>query len=69
MHVANSVLAATVEVTQDDMPRQTARALGVRVNCIVEVALLMTPESGSTDPDTSAIDVAHLMMDKVSELS
>lgn len=64
MHVANSVLAATVEVTQDGVPRQTARALGVRANCIVEVALLMTPE-----PDTSAVDLAHLMMDKVSELS
>jgi hypothetical protein len=51
-----------------------ARAVGVRFNCIVEVEVVFfgdrrASDPGSASPDTSAVDIAHAMMDKVSELS
>lgn len=71
VRVADSVLAATVQTS----PTPIARAIGVRVNCVVEVKVPFSTEDGSSkrggsgDPETRAIDIARLMMDKVSKLS
>ncbi len=74
VRVEGSVLAATVEFghTLDQETSPTARAIGVRANCLVEVEVAFyrnATGSGSADPESSAIDVARLMMDKVSDLS
>jgi PknH-like extracellular domain len=55
-------------------PTPQARALGVRLNCLVEVQVVFfgdrrSSDPGSANPETSAIDIAHAMMDKVSALS
>lgn len=77
VRVANSVLAATVSVQLSGSPtgkRPEARAIGVRGNCLVEVEVTFfstqsPSDQGSGDPHTSAIDIAHIMMDKISALS
>jgi PknH-like extracellular domain len=56
------------------LPTPQARAIGVQQNCLVEVEVVFFGDRRSSDPgsatlDTSAIDVAHAMMDKVSALS
>lgn len=79
VRVANSVVAATVSM-EFALPSSLsaaipeARAVGVRGNCLVEVDVVFSrsanPSSrGSGDIHTSAIDIAHAMMDKVSALS
>ena len=77
VRVAYSVLAATVFV-QSSGPvrgrRPEARAIGVRVNCLVEVEVAFfsaqgSSDRGSGDPRTSAIGIARAMMDKISALS
>ncbi len=71
VRVTDSVLAATVQTA----PTPIARAIGVRVNCVVEVKVPLLSDDGpaqtggSADPETRAIDIARLMMDKVSKLS
>ena len=55
-------------------PTPQARAVGVRMNCIVEVEIVFfgdrqPTDPGSADPDSSAVDVARAMMEKVSHLS
>jgi hypothetical protein len=79
VRTANSVLAASVSVVSDisglggsTIPE--ARAIGVRVNCLVEVDIAFyssqsPSDQGSADINTSAIDIAHIMMDKISGLS
>jgi hypothetical protein len=76
VRVEDSVVAATVEFghTLDNSSSPVARALGVRANCLVEVdvAFFSDPESrpkGTSDVDSIAIDIAHMMMDQISELS
>lgn len=80
VRVANLVVAATNTATSvlPNMPalRPTpqARALGVRLNCLVEVEVVFFGERRPSDPgsatvNASAIDVAHAMMDNVSALS
>jgi hypothetical protein len=80
IRVTNTVVSATNTATAvlPNMPplRPTpqARAIGVRLNCIVEVEVVFfgdrrPSDPGSADPDTSAVDIAHAMMDKVSALS
>ena len=80
VHVANSVLAATVLVdtrlpgSPPSGPRPVARAVGVRGNCLVEVDVAFfgarsPSDQGSGDVTTSAVEIAHAMMDKVSALS
>jgi hypothetical protein len=79
VRVADSVLAATVFVEtrldgSSSVPRPEARAIGIRVNCLVEVEVAFfstqgPADQGSGDPKTSAIDIARTMMDKVSELA
>ena len=80
VRVTGSVLAATNTATSvlPNMPplRPTpqARALGVRLNCLVEVEVVFFGDRRSSDPgsanvDTSAVDIANAMMDKVSALS
>ena len=61
VRAADSVLAATVESFHSLI---SARAVGVRVNCLVEVDV-----SFFRDPDRTAVDVAHRMMDEISRLS
>jgi hypothetical protein len=56
------------------LPTPQARAIGVRLNCLVEVEVVFFGDRHPSDPgsatlDTSAVDVAHAMMDKVSALS
>jgi hypothetical protein len=67
VRVTDSVLAATVQTSSTPI----ARAIGVRVNCVVEVKVPVTDNEGpgAADPETRAIDIARLMMDKISELS
>jgi hypothetical protein len=78
VRVVDSVVAATVLLSPNehsilaDVPQ--ARALGVRGNCVVEVAVtfygnVYPSDEGSGDVTTSAIDIAHLMMDNISALS
>ncbi|ETW21628.1 hypothetical protein MGAST_24750 [Mycobacterium gastri 'Wayne'] len=77
VRVANSVLAATVS-DQPSMPGSNpmpvARAIGLRVNCLVDVEVTFfgseSPSGrGTANVDTSAIDIAHAMMDTISQLS
>ena len=71
VRLTDSVLAATVQTS----PAPIARAIGIRVNCVVEVKVPLSRDDGpsqaggSADPETRAIDIARLMMDKVSKLS
>jgi hypothetical protein len=77
--VADSVLAATVSMGltvpgSDPAAVLEGRALGVRGNCLVEVELDFFNTSnpshqGSGDVDTSAAQIAHALMDRVSALS
>ena len=80
VRVANSIVAATNTATSvlPNMPplRPTpqARAIGVQMNCLVEVDVVFFGGRRSSDPgsatvDNSAIDIAHALMDRVSALS
>jgi hypothetical protein len=79
VQVANSVLAATVSFafslpSSDSAAIPAGRAIGVRDNCLVEVEVNFFNTSNpshqeSDDANTSALDIAHAMMDKVSDLS
>jgi hypothetical protein len=80
VRVLDSVVAATntATATLPNMPAlqptPVARAVGIRLNCIVEVDMVFfgdrrASDPGSANPDTSAIDVTQAMMDKVSDLS
>ena len=80
VRVVNSIVAATNTATSvlPNMPplRPTpqARAIGVQMNCLVEVDVVFFGGRRSSDPgsatiDTSAIDIAHTLMDRVSALS
>lgn len=76
VRVANSVAAATVSIQADfsGRPMPDARAVGVRGNSLVEVEVTFystqnPTDQGSGDPRTSAVDIAHRMMDNVSSLS
>lgn len=78
VRAVNSVVAATVADTHIVLIWK-ARAVGVRVNCLVDVEVTFFSEgpgndkqprrSKSADINTAAIDVAHAMMNKVSALS
>lgn len=76
---SSSIVAATNTATSvlPNMPplRPTpqARAIGVQTNCLVEVQVVFfggrrPSDPGSADINTSAVDVARAMMDKVSAL-
>ena len=80
IRVTNTVVAATNTATAvlPNMPAlqppPQARAIGVRLNCLVEVEVVFFGDRRPSDPgsanlDTSAVDIAHAMMDKVSALS
>jgi hypothetical protein len=80
VHVDDSVVAVTntATATLPNMPAlqptPQARAIGVRLNCIVEVDVVFfgdrrPSDPGTGDPDTSATDIARAMMDRVSDLS
>lgn len=80
VRVANAVLAATLAVdtrfagAPSNGQRPEARAIGVRANCLVEVDIAffsteLPADQGSGDLNTSAIDIAHVMMDKVTQLT
>lgn len=56
------------------LPTAQARAIGIRLNCLVEVEVVFFGDRRPSDPgsatvDGSAVDVAHAMMEKVSALS
>ncbi len=65
VRAADSVLAATVEAG-NTFTITRARAVGVRVNCLVEVEVAYFADH---HPDGTAVNIAHRMMDKVSDLS
>lgn len=76
---AKTIVAATNTATAvlPNMPPLLAtpqgRAIGVRLNCLVEVEVVFfggrrPSDPGSASLDTSAVDIAHAMMDKVSAL-
>ncbi len=65
VRAANSVLAATVQ-SHFVTTVISARAVGVRANCVVEVDVAFFSDN---KPDGTAVDIAHAMMDKVSSLS
>lgn len=80
IRVTNTVVAVTntATATLPNMPAlqptPQARAIGVRLNCIVEVEVVFfgdrrPSDPGSADLDTSGVDIAHAMMDNVSALS
>jgi hypothetical protein len=80
VRVTDSIVAVTNTATSvlPHMPalRPTpqARAVGVRANCLVEVQVVFFGERRSSDPgsgniDTSGVDIARAMLDKVSALS
>jgi hypothetical protein len=78
VQVADSIVAATVSTGFASRSSESAfipyrRAIGVRGNCLVEVEVAFfgnthPSDPGSTHPDTSAVVVAHAMMDKISAL-
>lgn len=80
IRVTNTVVAATNTATAvlpnmpPLLPTPQARALGVRLNCLVEVEVVFFGDRRASDPgsanlDTSGTDIAHAMMDRVSSLS
>jgi hypothetical protein len=55
-------------------PTPQSRAIGVRLNCLVEVEVVFfgdrrSSDPGTGNPDTSATDIAHAMMDRVTRFS
>jgi hypothetical protein len=68
----DSVLSAPVDDISSSMTLAEARAIGVRVNCILEVKVMYF---GLEDRDSSArkaqtpADLARLLMNKVSSLT
>jgi PknH-like extracellular domain len=78
VEVGSSVDAATVSMafalsSSDSASIQEARAIGVRGNCLVEVEVdffdaANPPHQESGNINTSAVDVANAMMDKVTAL-
>lgn len=66
--VADSVLSARSNFRFDTGAIPGVRAVGVRVNCIVEVEVAFYRDP-SGDDKTSAVDLVHQMMDKVTDLS
>jgi hypothetical protein len=71
---ASNTATATLPNMPALQPTPQARAIGVRLNCIVEVEMVFfgdrqANDPGSASPDTSAVDVAQAMMEKVSGLS
>jgi hypothetical protein len=80
IRITNTVVAATNTATAvlpnmpALLPTPQARAIGVRLNCLVEVEVVFfgdrqPSDPGAANPDTSAVDIAHAMMDKVGALS
>jgi PknH-like extracellular domain len=80
IRVTNTVVAATNTATAvlpnmpPLLPTPQARAIGVRLNCLVEVEVVFFGDRQPSDPgtanlDTSAVDIAHAMMDRVGALS
>ncbi len=79
VQTATSVVAATISIEWSApalaLPSvPAARAIGVRDNCLVEVEVdffntTSASQEGSGDIDTSALDIAQIMRDKVSALS
>jgi hypothetical protein len=80
VRVTDSVVAATNTATSVAatlpplLPTPQARAIGVRSNCLVEVEVVFFANRSPADPgsgklDSSGIDVANAMMDKISALS
>jgi hypothetical protein len=78
VRIMDSVVAATVSMGSGPHSILTsipeARALGVRGNCLVEVMVSFVPttypsDQGTGDINTSAIDIAHAVIDKISALS
>jgi PknH-like extracellular domain len=77
VRAADSVVAATVSAKAsrpDSSPLPHARAIGVRVNCLVDVEIAFygstdVGDRGSGDVNTSGIKIAHILMDRVSALS
>ena len=79
VQVAPSVLAGTVWIAFDSPSSDTVsmparRAIGVRGNCLVEVEVDFFNESsrslqGSVAKNATAVDIAQIMMDRVSALS
>jgi hypothetical protein len=80
IRAADSVVAATNTATAE-LPNMEplqatpqGRAVGVRLNCIVEVEVVFfgdrnPSDPGSADPDTSAVDIVHAMMKRIDALS
>lgn len=79
VRVVNSVVAATVSLGPDrtkhpivaSIPK--ARAVGVRANCLVEVDVWFfgntyPSDQGTANINTSAIDIANLIMDRIGGL-
>jgi hypothetical protein len=68
----DSVLAAAVDDLSSYMMLPEARAIGVRVNCILEVEVIYfgrKDRDGSARHTPTAVNVARLLMDKVSSLT
>ena len=68
VRVENSVLSAAVRVNGPSSVIDHAHALGVRVNCLVEVEVAFFRQQLRAG-ESSAADIAHQMMDKVSRLT
>jgi hypothetical protein len=67
VRLANSVLGATVAADIGlNVVMRTARAIGVRANCVVEVSV---PFFNDSVRKTAATDVAHAMMNKIRAVS
>ena len=79
VQAADSVVAATVSTGFASRSSEPAfipagRAIGIRGNCLVEVEVAFfgnthPSDQGSADPRTSAVDVAHAILDNVGALS
>ena len=70
--VADSVLSASAGSSSDTAKTiPEARVVAVRVNCLVEVevAYFSSSPQGPDERKSSVIDIAHLMMAKISDLS
>lgn len=68
----NSVLSAPIDDISSYMTMPEARAVGVRVNCLLEVKVVYyasADRDGSSAHTATAVDVAQLLMQKVISLT
>lgn len=69
VQTGDSVITATVRTTLGAVAMSVTRALGVRVNCLIDVDVFTIGHGADASGNNGATAVARAMMDKVSALA